>query len=85
MYEQNYAYQNQERHGHGSEVEYVSLYDPFVVQSLQNIIGREIVVETSKGSVRGKLADVKPDHVVVQTKESTFFVRIQEVVWVMPC
>ncbi|ADU31575.1 YuzF family protein [Evansella cellulosilytica] len=81
MYEQNYAYQEDNR---GGEVKYVSLYDPFLMQTLQSLLGRMVVVETSKGSVHGKLADAKPDHVSVQTKEATFFIRVQEIVWVMP-
>ncbi|MBU9721033.1 MULTISPECIES: YuzF family protein [Bacillaceae] len=82
MYNQSHQYNEQERHG--GNVEYVSLYDPFVYQTLQSVLGRHVVVETSKGSIRGKLADVKPDHVTIQTKEATFFIRTQEIVWVMP-
>ncbi|MDQ0254873.1 hypothetical protein J2S74_002255 [Evansella vedderi] len=83
MYDQqHYSHGREDRHG--ADVEYVSLYDPFLVQTLQSILGKSIVVETSKGSIRGKLADVKPDHICLQSKEASFFIRIQEIVWVMP-
>ncbi|SDZ30078.1 Protein of unknown function [Evansella caseinilytica] len=81
MYDQ-YSYGQQERDD--SELEYVSLYDPFLIHVLQSMLGRTVAVETSKGSVRGKLADVKPDHIAIQTKEASFFIRVQEIVWVMP-
>ncbi len=74
-------YDNEERDG---EVAYVSLCDPFVVHTLQSMIGNRVVVQTTKGSVRGKVADVKPDHAVIQTGEASFFIRIQEIVWIMP-
>ncbi|MCD8508845.1 MAG: YuzF family protein [Bacillus sp. (in: Bacteria)] len=84
MYGDNYEYGEQNR-GVEVEMEYTSLYDPFLVQTLQSLLGRMVTVETSKGTVRGKLADVKPDHICVQTKDAQFLIRIQEIVWVMPC
>lgn len=62
----------------------ISPVDAYVVQSLQSLIGRDVVVQTTKGSLRGCLRDVKPDHVVVQVSENYFFTRIAEIVWVMP-
>ncbi|MDE5416262.1 YuzF family protein [Alkalihalobacillus sp. MEB203] len=62
----------------------ITLYDPYVVQVLQSVKGKELVVETSRGSIRGNLTDVKPDHIVLSTNDSSFFVRIQEIIWVMP-
>lgn len=58
--------------------------DPFVVQTLQSITGSNVVIETTRGNVRGSISDVKPDHVVIQAHNAFFFVRIQEIVWIMP-
>ncbi|MBB5172841.1 YuzF family protein [Texcoconibacillus texcoconensis] len=67
-----------------TQVQFVTHYDPYVVQTLQSQVGSELVVETTKGSIRGRLESVKPDHIVMQKEGATFFVRIQEIVWVMP-
>ncbi|EOC99476.1 YuzF family protein [Caldisalinibacter kiritimatiensis] len=65
----------------------VSCIDPFVVDTLMSIIGKKIIVETVRGSIQGKLADVKPDHIVLKEVcggDSVFFIRIQEIVHIMP-
>ncbi|UCZ52398.1 YuzF family protein [Bacillus shivajii] len=80
MYDQE-QYEQEERNG---EVEYVAMYDPFVVHTLQSVMGNNVVVQTTEGSVRGKVADVKPDHVVIQKADASFFIRVQEIVWIMP-
>lgn len=61
-----------------------SLVDPYVYQTLQTVIGKMVTVETTRGSLRGKLCDVQPDHIVLQINSSMFFVRIQQIVWVFP-
>ncbi|SEG68527.1 YuzF family protein [Paenibacillus sp. UNC499MF] len=58
--------------------------DPYVYQTLKTIVGRSVVVETVRGSNRGVLADVKPDHVVVQEDGKKFFIRTAQIIWVMP-
>jgi FKBP-type peptidyl-prolyl cis-trans isomerase 2 len=62
----------------------ISSVDPYVVQTLQSVMGADVVIETTRGNVRGTVADVKPDHVVIDSSTSTFFVRIQQIVWIMP-
>ncbi|MDQ0246730.1 ferredoxin-fold anticodon binding domain-containing protein [Bacillus fengqiuensis] len=62
----------------------VSVVDPYVYETLQTVIGKRVVIETVRGNVTGNLNDVKPDHVVIKEKDSTFFVRIQQIVWIMP-
>jgi hypothetical protein len=62
----------------------ISVVDPYVYETLQKIIGKRLVIETVRGNVTGNLKDVKPDHVVMKEKDSTFFVRIQQIVWIMP-
>ncbi|MEF2969226.1 DUF2642 domain-containing protein [Paenibacillus sp. M1] len=41
-------------------------------------------METFRGPVRGTITDVKPDHVLLQTDNSSFFLRTQQMIWVMP-
>ncbi|MCY0887159.1 MAG: YuzF family protein [Alicyclobacillaceae bacterium] len=62
------------------------MVDPYVVQTLQSVMGKVLVVNTGHGTLRGRLNAVKPDHIVLQEPEgkSTFFVRIQKIVWIMP-
>ncbi|GAB1763935.1 MULTISPECIES: YuzF family protein [Priestia] len=62
----------------------VTHVDPYVYATLQSVQGKDVVIETVRGSVRGRVKDVKIDHVVIAAKSSTFFVRIQQIVWIMP-
>ncbi|WP_268050980.1 DUF2642 domain-containing protein [Clostridium ganghwense] len=67
-------------------IKYVTLIDPYVVEALRMIIGQSVVIETVRGNIQGILEDVKPDHVVVKTYDSdtVFYVRLQQIVHVMP-
>jgi hypothetical protein len=67
-------------------VQYTTLIDYYVVESLKKILGRSLVVETVRGNLQGILADVKPDHIVLRSYDSDtiFYVRIQQIVHVMP-
>lgn len=58
--------------------------DPYVYQTLQSVVQREVVIQTTQGNLRGVVANVLPDHVVLQAGNASFFVRIQQIVWVMP-
>lgn len=70
--------------GSRETVQYVANYDPFVVQTLQSVEGSGVVIQTTRGNVRGTVAEVRPDHVVIETDGTQFFVRIQQIVWIMP-
>ncbi|MBH0229154.1 YuzF family protein [Halobacillus yeomjeoni] len=61
-----------------------AFFDPYVYQTLSTIVGTNIVVQTTQGSLRGALKTVMPDHIVVEVSGTPFFVRIQEIVWVSP-
>ncbi len=67
-------------------IQYTTLTDPYVVETLRTIIGKSVVIETVRGNLQGILADVKPDHVVVKSydKDTVFYVRLQQIVHVMP-
>lgn len=72
------------RDGYEISGEVVALVDPYVIQTLQSIVGKRIVVETIRGSVNGALRSVKPDHVILEENEIPVFVRIQQIVWFTP-
>jgi hypothetical protein len=62
----------------------VIVVEPYVYSALHSLIGKRVVIDTKRGSVSGIAMDAKPDHVVIQEHDSTFFVRIREIVWIMP-
>jgi len=62
----------------------VVVVEPFVYAALHSLIGKRVVIDTSRGSINGVLEDAKPDHVVIQEYDSTFFVRTCEIIWIMP-
>ncbi|RSD28526.1 DUF2642 domain-containing protein [Mesobacillus subterraneus] len=62
----------------------VIVVEPYVYSALHSLIGRRVVIDTTRGSVSGIVKDAKPDHVAIQEHDSTFFVRIREIVWIMP-
>jgi hypothetical protein len=66
-----------------SKPKMVSVVDPYVYQTLQSVMGKHVVIETVRGSVRGMVKDVKLDHVLIMDRVP-FFVRIQQIVWIMP-
>lgn len=58
--------------------------DQCVVETLTSVIGKNVVLETTRGGIDGCVVAVKPDHVVLETRHKKFFVRIAEIVWIMP-
>lgn len=64
--------------------EQVVVVEPFVYSATCTLVGKPVVLETSRGRLTGLVMDVKPDHLVIQERDSTFFVRLCEVVWIMP-
>jgi len=60
--------------------------DPFVYQTLMSIIGSNIVVETTNYPIKGKLVDVKPDHIVMEEAltNQMCFIRMKEIVTIIP-
>lgn len=66
-----------------SEQHMVSAPNPYVYQTLQSVIGKHVVIETVRGNVRGKLKDVKPDHLLIEDTVP-YIVCIQQIVWIMP-
>lgn len=44
----------------------VSLVDPYVYQTIKKLIGSRFVIQTVRDTVRGRLIDVKPDHITIE-------------------
>ncbi|MEW9109601.1 DUF2642 domain-containing protein [Cytobacillus gottheilii] len=62
----------------------VIVVEPYVYAAVSSLVGKRAVVETSRGSVSGTVLDAKLDHIAIQEAESTFFIRLCEIVWIMP-
>lgn len=58
--------------------------NPYVVETLMSVKGKCVIIETTRGRIEGTVAGVKPDHVILQLHEKTAFIRIAEIVWIMP-
>ncbi|MGD6967111.1 YuzF family protein [Rossellomorea vietnamensis] len=59
-------------------------FEPYVYETLRSVIGKVLIVSTVRDTLRGKLMDVKPDHVVLNIGDETFFVHTCQIVSVMP-
>ncbi|UII54492.1 YuzF family protein [Cytobacillus spongiae] len=59
-------------------------FEPYVFQTLQTVMGKVLIVQTTKDTLRGKLLDVKPDHIVMHIGDEMFFVRTAQIVSIMP-
>lgn len=74
-----------EKRNQSYDAQYLTFVDPFVVKRLQSVVGKDLVVETTKDTIRGVLVEVQPDHIALSAGgDSTFFVRIQQIVSIMP-
>lgn len=62
----------------------VVVVEPYLYAAVRSLIGKRVVIDTSRGPVNGTVVDAMPDHVVIQEHDSTFFVRICEIIWIMP-
>ncbi|MDZ5472926.1 YuzF family protein [Bacillus sp. 31A1R] len=78
-----YGYETQ-RTQTNLNTQYRTMVDPFVVQTLQTVVGKELVIQTTRDTIRGTLKDVKPDHILIMAGDSPFFIRIQQIVSIMP-
>ncbi|WP_188540742.1 DUF2642 domain-containing protein [Paenibacillus segetis] len=62
----------------------VNPVDHCVVDALMCLIGKVVILETTRGRIDGCVLEVKQDHVVLEQRNKNFFVRIAEIVWIMP-
>lgn len=61
-----------------------NLQDPYFYQNLQSLIGKGVVVQTQRGSVRGTLTSVMPDYIIVDFSGNNFHIRTNNIIWVVP-
>ncbi|NEY73034.1 YuzF family protein [Bacillus mesophilus] len=64
--------------------EEIVVSEPYVFSAVSTLIGSPVVIETTRGRISGMLMDGKPDPLIIKVGDSTFFVRLCEVVWIMP-
>lgn len=60
------------------------LSDPYVYDSFKKLQNQSIAVQTVRGSVRGVLRTVMPDHIVVHMGGSPFYIRTEQIIWIQP-
>jgi hypothetical protein len=58
-----------------------NLSDPYVYETLKGLQNQSLAVQTVRGSVRGVLRKVMPDHIVVQMGGSPFYIRTAQIIW----
>ena len=87
----NYMYRNnmpQQMMGYNqmdhSEPMHVVVMEPHVFKAASSLVEKYVVIETTRGSISGVLIEAKPDHVVVKQRDSLFFIRLCEIIWIMP-
>ncbi|QDI93017.1 DUF2642 domain-containing protein [Salicibibacter halophilus] len=58
-----------------------TLSDPYVYHSLMDLENEMVGVQTVRGTLRGRLKSVYPDHIMVDMGDREFFVRVQQIIW----
>ncbi|MBP2638048.1 MAG: hypothetical protein H6Q72_3955 [Firmicutes bacterium] len=58
--------------------------EPDWLKRLVSIMGMEVVVETTRNSIYGRLLEVEHDHIVLQIGHRATFIRCQQIISVMP-
>ena len=61
-----------------------NLSNPYVYQALMGFQNKSIAVQTTRGSVRGVLRNVMPDHIIVHMGGSPFYIRTDQIIWFHP-
>jgi len=64
--------------------EMITPVEPSWLKRLVTLIGMEVVVETTRKELYGKMLAVEHDHIVLQIKYGITFVRCQQIISVMP-
>lgn len=64
--------------------EMITLVESYWLKRLVAMIGMEIVVETTRKELYGKLLAVEHDHIALQIKYGIAFIRCQQIISVMP-
>ncbi|MBP2643299.1 MAG: hypothetical protein H6Q67_1186 [Firmicutes bacterium] len=58
--------------------------EPDWLKRLVSIMGMEVVVETTRNALYGRLLEVEHDHIVLQVGHGAIFIRCHQIISVMP-
>ncbi|WP_428911875.1 YuzF family protein [Niallia sp. Krafla_26] len=61
-----------------------NLSDPYVYEALTRFQHKTLAVQTTRGSVRGVLQKIMPDHIVIHMGGSPFYIRTAQIIWFHP-
>lgn len=61
-----------------------NINDPYVYQALTALHNQSLAVQTTRGSVRGILQQVMPDHIVIMMGGAPFYIRTAQIIWFQP-
>lgn len=64
--------------------EMITPVEPYWLKRLVSLVEMEVVIETTRNSLYGRLLDVEHDHIVLQIGHGTTFIRCQQIISVMP-
>lgn len=64
--------------------EMITPVEPFWLKRLISVMGMEVVIETARNSLFGRLLEVDHDHIVLQIGHGVTFIRCQQIISVMP-
>ncbi len=64
--------------------EMITPVEPSWLKRLTSVIGMDVVVETTRNSLHGRLLEVEHDHISLQIGHSVTFVRCQQIISLMP-
>jgi hypothetical protein len=64
--------------------EMVTPVEPSWLKQLVSIKGMEVVVETTRNTLYGKLLEVEHDHIVLEIGGRVAFIRSQQIISIMP-
>jgi hypothetical protein len=64
--------------------EMITPVEPSWLKRLISLAGMEVVIETTRNSLYGRLLEVEHDHIALQIGHGMTFVRCQQIISVMP-
>lgn len=64
--------------------EMITPVEPSWLKRLSSVTGMDVVVETTRNSLYGRLLEVEHDHIVLQIGHSVTFIRSQQIISLMP-
>lgn len=67
-----------------SHIQLTSHVNPYMYHTLSTLLGKSIVVQTTNNPIQGLLKHVMPDHIVIETMNTPFYIRNQEIIWISP-